>query len=93
MQRMISNSMPMLGWFDRAAGRTGRLVGHFGSAVIGLSAIALVWASLFYMISEEYARTEQSALKNGANLARAFEEQIIRSIRAADQTLLYVRDS
>ncbi|UFZ04894.1 ATP-binding protein [Bradyrhizobium ontarionense] len=93
MRRLISKSMPLFGWLDRAVDRAVRLIGHFGSAMIGLSAIALVWAGIFYTITEEHSRTEQSALKNGANLARAFEEQIIRSIRAADQTLLYVRDS
>ncbi|CCD93849.1 putative sensor histidine kinase with a response regulator receiver domain [Bradyrhizobium sp. ORS 375] len=93
MRRLISKSMPLFGRLDRAVDAMVRLIGHFGSAVIGLSAIALVWAGIFYTITEEHARTEQSALKNGANLARAFEEQIIRSIRAADQTLLYVRDS
>ncbi|MGJ5033898.1 MULTISPECIES: hybrid sensor histidine kinase/response regulator [unclassified Bradyrhizobium] len=93
MRRLISKSGPLFGRLDRTVDKMVRLIGHFGSAAIGLSAIALVWAGIFYTISEEYTRTEQSALKNGANLARAFEEQIIRSIRAADQTLLYVRDS
>ncbi|WP_315797638.1 hybrid sensor histidine kinase/response regulator [Bradyrhizobium sp. SZCCHNRI3043] len=93
MRRLISKSRPLFGRLDRTVDKMVRLIGHFGSAAIGLSAIALVWAGIFYTISEEYTRTEQSALKNGANLARAFEEQIIRSIRAADQTLLYVRDS
>ncbi|MGJ4889211.1 ATP-binding protein [Bradyrhizobium sp. HKCCYLRH3099] len=93
MRRLISKSMPLFEWLDQTVDRIVRLVGHFGSAVIGLSAIAVVWAGIFYTVSEEYSRTEQSALKNGANLARAFEEQIIRSIRAADQTLLYVRDT
>ncbi|MGJ5068293.1 ATP-binding protein [Bradyrhizobium oligotrophicum] len=93
MRRLISKSRPLFGRVDRTVDRMVRLIGHFGSAAIGLSAIALVWAGIFYTISEEYTRTEQSALKNGANLARAFEEQIIRSIRVADQTLLYVRDS
>ena len=70
-----------------------RLIGRFGIALIGMSAIVLIWAGIFQINSEERARTEQAALRTGSNLARSFEEQIIRSIRAADQTLLYIRDS
>src|SRR5438552_14678149 len=63
------------------------------NALIGISAIILIWGGTLRINSEERARTEEAAVRTGSNLARAFEDQIVRSIRAADHTLLHVRDS
>lgn len=68
-----------------------RHFGRFGSAALGVTAILLIWCGAAFMIGTDRHRAEQAALQNGANLTDAFEQQIVRSIRVADQTLLYVR--
>jgi two-component system, sensor histidine kinase len=68
-------------------------VGPYGSILIGVSAIILIWIGALYFTKSEKLQTEAAARQTAANLARAFEEQIIRTIREADQTLLSVRDA
>src|SRR5215470_954116 len=67
--------------------------GAYASILLGISATLLIWLGAFYFIRGERDQTERAAFQIGSNLARAFEEQLIRLIRAADQTLLYIRDS
>jgi signal transduction histidine kinase/DNA-binding response OmpR family regulator len=76
---------PRRDWFLR--------FGPYGSALLGLSAVLLIWFGAAYFIYAEKQQTEHAAREDAANLARAFAEDIVRSIRAVDQTLLYVRDS
>ena len=61
--------------------------------LLGLSAIVLIWIGTFYFTHSEWVQTDRAARQTEENLAKAFEEQIIRTIRAADQTLIYVRDT
>lgn len=68
-------------------------VAPYGSFLLGLSAVFLIWLGAIYFSYSERLQTERAAHQTAENLTRAFEEQIIRTIRAADQTLLYVRDS
>jgi signal transduction histidine kinase/CheY-like chemotaxis protein/HPt (histidine-containing phosphotransfer) domain-containing protein len=68
-------------------------IGAYGSLLFGLSAVLLIWIGAAYFTHNARLQTEQDALQNAKNLSRAFEEQIIRSIRSVDQTLLYARDT
>jgi hypothetical protein len=93
MSGEVSNTRAWLSRLLAGLESASLFVGRFGIALIGISAIVLIWAGILQINSEERVRIEQAALRTGSNLARSFEEQIIRSIRAADQTLRYVRDS
>ena len=79
---------PAASWSRCCLGRMGALAGP----ILGLSAVVLIWIASFYFIEHERRHGQAAALQTAINLARAFEEQLIRTIRGIDQTLLYVRE-
>ena len=70
-----------------------RSLGQAGGAILGLCAIVVLWGGILHSLSVEREQALRGAAQDTSNLARAFEEHIVRSIKAVDQTLLYVRDS
>jgi diguanylate cyclase (GGDEF)-like protein len=56
----------------------------------GLSLIALLWLAATQQIETERAASRQSVIQNTANLARVFEENVIRSISEVDKVLQFL---
>jgi diguanylate cyclase (GGDEF)-like protein len=67
--------------------------GIYVSILLGALSVAVVWLGAWYISTEELKRTEEAAYQDTANLARAFEEHIIRLIQAHDQILIFARTS
>src|SRR5271166_6239070 len=78
-----------VGWI----GTAGRLAGRHGTTLLGLCCVAILWVSVVTSLSVQQQQAMRDALQNTANLANVFEDSTIRSIRAVEQTLLYVRAS
>jgi signal transduction histidine kinase/CheY-like chemotaxis protein/HPt (histidine-containing phosphotransfer) domain-containing protein len=76
-----------MAWRRRSAGRA---VVH---VTLLVSVLLLIWGGIWLQLQQERVATERDAIKETSNLALAFEENIIRSITAIDQVLLFVRDS
>ena len=68
-------------------------IGPYATVAFGASVTLLVWVGAFHYLGTEKTQAIEAARQSTANLTRAFEEQIIRSVRAVDQVLLYVRDA
>jgi diguanylate cyclase (GGDEF)-like protein len=61
------------------------------TTVLGVAMIALVWGTIALHLRVIERTTVQGAFQESANLARAFEEQIARTVRGIDSTLLVLR--
>ena len=64
-------------------------VGHLG--LVALS-VALIWVSIAVHLREKSAEAMRQATSDTQNYAHAFEQNIVRTLDAIDQTLLFVRE-
>lgn len=66
-----------------------------GSAVaaFGILILALLWVGLAWDLGRERERVLNAAEASNANLARAFEEHIRRTIAGLDQALVYIESA
>ena len=61
------------------------------SVSFGAAMIALLWAGAWLLISTERQAAHNAVAQDTANLARAFEENVVRTIHEIDRMLLYIR--
>ena len=61
------------------------------STVLGALLIVIVWTSAFLYLRLDYEKSMEAARSQSANLARLFDENVDRSIKEIDKTLLILR--
>jgi diguanylate cyclase (GGDEF)-like protein len=69
------------------------VAGARGILLMGLLSVGTIGVGTWYLTTLDVKRAEDGAFQDTANLARAFEENIIRLIQACDQILLSARAS
>lgn len=57
------------------------------STFFGLTMIALIWGAIEFHLNNERVQSEAAAIQSTRNLARVFEEQIVRTIKTNDRLL------
>jgi len=58
---------------------------------LGLATVVLIWAALHFHLNFVWHKAEQAAVQTTGNLARAFEEHIVRTIADIDWTIHILR--
>lgn len=59
--------------------------------LFGIFLLCCIWIGLYYRVQSERRLVVNGAFKETANLARAFEEHTLRTIKSADQTVLFLK--
>lgn len=63
----------------------------FGIVFFGIFLIFAIFLAYYHAIEGEKQKEMQAAVKETANLARAFEEHTLRTLRSADQATLFLK--
>jgi diguanylate cyclase (GGDEF)-like protein len=63
-----------------------RAIPH-ATTLFGLTLIALIWGAVEFELRHEREQSVHAAIQSTGNLARAFEDQIVRTIKANDRVL------
>jgi len=82
MQRLKRPSATGIGWL-RAAAQS--------STLLGLLMVGLVWYGLHFHQAVKHRNAERGAIQDSENLARAFEEQLRRSLSDIDRSIKTAR--
>lgn len=65
---------------------------RFGLGLLA-GTIALLWAGIWLHLSVMHRHTDEAAERDAANLARSLEQNIVRTVEAADQVLRFIQVS
>ena len=65
--------------------------GNFAIALFCIVVVGIVWATALDRIEIERSQTVAEVMKQNANLAIAFEEHTVRTLKGVDQTLLFIK--
>jgi diguanylate cyclase (GGDEF)-like protein len=61
------------------------------SAIFGVLIILMLWGGVFLKYTEDERNDQRDAQRTNDNYAMVFEENVLRSLREVDNTLLYLR--
>ncbi len=75
------------------AGADRRSLAEYAGALLGLFGVVVLWAGVLFSLAHERQKAVEGARQDMSNLARAFEETVVRSLKSVDQSLLYVREA
>ena len=88
---MPSSLLNPSGSHTKTRGRFGRRL-NLAIILVCVVAIAAIWVGTLHRIANEREQAQAAAMKSNSNLAVAFEQQVFRTIKAAEQVAVFVRD-